>query len=273
MTFIFTKPTEVKSPVVINVPHAGTEIPDWCRASFAATDPFILKRDSDLYVDELYANAKNFGIPLLATTISRYVIDLNRDPTARDASFALGGPVTENPMHLGLIAHKTMIGNELLKVPLPANELARRVELYHQPFHDELMRLMIAAKNKFGFALSLEGHSMPSEGSRGHIDNGQKRAEIVLGTCDGKSIDPKLVKIIREHFESHGLSVAENSPYKGAYVTQTYGKPVLGLHSILVEINRKLYMDEATHAKKPAEFARLKIVLDGLMGKLALVGI
>lgn len=261
-------PKEPAFPLIVSVPHAGTNIPDDVVNSFASQDAAVLKRDVDLFVDELYDCVPVYGGTLVVTKISRYVIDLNRDAKDRDASFVKGGHEIPNPRNLGLIANKTTRDERLLKEPLTPEELERRIADYYKPFHDRLHDLIRETKRKAGFTIHIDAHSMPSRGTTAHTDAGRERADIVLGDRNGTSCAGSLTLMIHKHFEHAGLSVRQNDPYQGGFITASLGQPDANVHSIQIEINRKLYMDEESFAKKEPEFENLRSVIENLIYKV-----
>lgn len=260
------KPTH---PLVVSVPHAGTEIPDVAQKSFVHTDPLFLTRDSDLYVDELYQAVPALGGVLLSTTICRYVIDPNRDPQIIDASFVAGAPVLASPPKLGIVAHQTMLGESLLTRPLTHAEYQNRLTAFYQPFHDALENLIAESVARFGYCLHIDAHSMPSVAKAGHPDAaGTKRPDVNPGDRFGTTCHPSLTQAIGHYFTEHGLAIHNNVPYEGGFICQHYGQPQKNRHSIQIELNRQLYMDEKSHDKLPDGFAKLKKTLTGFIEKI-----
>lgn len=258
------------TPLIVSVPHSGKEIPDEVQKSLVNSDPIFLTTDSDLFVDELYESVPSHGGTLLVTPFCRYVIDLNRDANEWDSTFVEKAPTASNPKHLGLVAHKTMKGDKLLKAPLTQSELKKRIELYYAPFHNQLKKIIQDTKDKFGFCIHIDAHSMPSRGVQGHADSGAKRADVCLGDLDGKSCDARFTKWIEEHFQKSGHSVNRNIPYRGGFITEHYGRPSESVHTIQIELNRKLYMNEKTHEKLDATFQKLKNTIDEMLIKVSI---
>ncbi len=257
-----------RAPLVVSIPHAGAEIPPDLKKFFVRDDPLLLTRDSDLYVDRLYDFVPSLGGRLLWTTICRYVIDPNRPPDEVDASFVEGAPRLEHPQPLGLVAHKTMAGEPLLTRPLTRAELDHRVQTYYRPFHDTLTQLIAETQKEFGYCIHIEGHSMPSVATEGHPDKGRVRDDVDLGDRRGTSCAREMVEKIRQPFEAAGLRVSLNNPYQGGYITRFFGKPAEGVHSVQIELNRRLYMNEATHEILPQPFDALKKNLHRLISQL-----
>jgi len=128
------------------------------------------------------------------------------------------------------------------------DEALRRIELLYKPYHRTLRQLVHRTARAFGHALLIDCHSMPSTSvSR---DDGVK-ADIVLGDRYGTSCAALLTDLVDATLRRRGYSVVRNKPYAGGFITEHYGEPALGRHALQIEINRALYMDERTLAKKP----------------------
>lgn len=261
----FAAPTHGRTPVLVEVPHAGLAIPELLRDDILAGEE-TRKRDADLFVDELYAQAPRHGAALLSARISRYVVDLNRAPddfelgAAEDASGRIGQP-------RGVVWRVTTDGRPALRTPLDAATVSRRIELYHAPYHVRLRDELELIKQRFGFVVLVAGHSMPSAVRRGARDI-ERRADIVPGSLGGSSCDPRLLELVEQHFRAAGLSVRHDDPYRGGFTTGHYGRPALGQHAIQIEINRALYMDELSCLRKAENFARLQQLLGDLVARL-----
>lgn len=265
------EPKDKLHPLIISVPHAGTVIPDEIKSSFVKTDFHFLNFDCDWYVDKLFDFAPELGVTLLTTDIGRYVIDLNRDANEVDASFVEGAPKKENPKNLGLVSHKTIKGETLIKKPITQKELNDRIEKYYRPFHDKLENLITQTKKHFGFCIHIDAHSMPSKGELAHSDAGQERKDIVLGDQFGKSCSPLLTELVEHHFIKAGLSVSRNVPYAGGFITQNYGKPTQDVHTLQIEHNRKLYMNENSNEILPKRFESLQKTLHNLVTNVKVI--
>jgi len=252
-------------PLVVSVPHAGKNIPDELLEHFTKKNKLFLTSDTDLYVNELYKQTPNIGGTLIVTNIARSVIDPNRDANARDASFVQGGPETASPLFLGLVPQKTMKGEQLLKAPLTQEQLNHRIKKYYQPFHAALRNQIDITVKRYGYCIHIDAHSMPSVGNVGHVDSGSERPDMDLGDCYGKSCDEKLIATIENCFQNAGLSTSRNEPYKGGFITQNYGRPDQNIHTIQIEINRALYVNEETHEKLPEKFEKLSAIITSML--------
>lgn len=232
-------------PLVVSVPHAGTRVPDE-DAPLLALEGTALLRDADLYVDRLCAEVPTLGVPVIRAGVSRYVLDVNRAPDDVDREVCGELERTQRVSTRGLIWRVTTDGGAVLKRTLSRRELESRIDRIHRPYHDALARMLEERRERFGFAVLLDAHSMPSTGRPGHSDPGSRRADIVPGDVRGAACAPSLSRAVIQHFEERGFIVRPNDPYMGGYITRQHGRPARGIHAIQLEMNRDLYMDEET---------------------------
>ena len=254
---------------MLSVPHAGVATTGFESEVAPSLD---VRCDADLMVDTLYqvGVGESGGVwlgPYVVATLSRFVCDMNRD--ADDVSL-LAVPEHPRPGNAdgrGFVWTVTTNGSPALARPLSlaAWEARRAV---HAAYHAALSESLEAARRRFGYAVLLDGHSMPSVGRTGHKDPGRARAEVVPGDRDGTSCSPALSRLVGQHFEAEGYAVAFNDPYRGGFITTHHGRPADGIHAIQVELRRDLYMDEATFTAKPEGFRRLQRSLAGLLAAL-----
>lgn len=225
-----------------------------------------LGRDADLYVDQLYEHAPEHGASMLIAHISRYVCDLNRSEHDVDARAAEGGTATSAPH--GLVWRTTTEDRPALLGPLPRAELERRLEEIYRPYHAALEQLINEKHERFGFAILLCAHSMPSFGRAGHRDPGRARADIVPGSRGGTTAHASVRQVADNAAAEFGWTVRHDDPYRGGFSTAHYGRPERGVHAIQVELARRLYMDEQSLAKTPHGFAETQRFCDRLVEQL-----
>lgn len=265
MYFSVTEPRSAPTPVVVEVPHAGLSVDALSLATLAAPAR-SLGRDADLYVDELYAAAPEYGASMLVAHLSRYVCDLNRSETDVDSRAVDGGTAASAPH--GLIWRSTTEARPALLGPLSRDELMRRLDHIYRPYHRALAELIEDKKRRFGFAILLCAHSMPSFGRAGHADPGQARADIVPGSRGGTTTDPAVRRVTEETAESFAWTLRHDDPYRGGFSTAHYGRPADDVHAIQIELARRLYMDEQSLAKSPQGFARTQRFCNELVQRL-----
>jgi N-formylglutamate deformylase len=264
--FDLHEPSGPETPLVVEVPHAGLVV-DAASSWTLAAPVRALAQDADLYVDELYADAPKHGATLIAAQLSRYVCDLNRSETDVDPIAVEGAPAGRAPH--GPVWRSTTHGQPALYAPLPPAELNRRLESIYRPYHRALGEALARKKQRFGFAILLCGHSMPSTGRLASGAPGAVRADVVPGSRGGTTTSARVLQTIDATAEAWGFSVRHDDPYRGGYSTGHYGRPDRRLHAVQVELSRRLYMDEDGLKKKPSNFERCKDFCSSLVARLA----
>lgn len=263
-SFVLTIPNQGATPVLVEVPHAGVAVPDGLDPPVAAAVDDI-ERDADLYVDDLYSGASAQGATVLASRVSRYVVDLNRAPDDVDDSTVRDHPAPRGSQPRGVVWRVTSDAKPILPRPLTHAELVERLERFHAPYHAVLEEQLRRLRDRFGFAILLAAHSMPSTGRIAHADRSVRRADIVPGTRGRTTADGRLIDLVSSHFRAAGLTVRHDEPYRGGWSTGRYGKPAEAWHALQIEINRALYMDERTAKPRGEDFDRLRVLLDALV--------
>ena len=268
------RPVAQLLPVVVASPHSGAIYP----RAFLDASPLeldLLRRSEDCYVDRLGAGAVAIGALLLRAHFPRVFLDVNREPWELDPEmFAEPLPnyvKTRTPrIAAGLGTIPRLVGNglEIYRAKLTFREARQRVESLHAPYHAQLAALVEETRRQFGQALLIDLHSMPSASWGGRWPKGARGADIVLGDRHGTACSRGIAAAAGAHLSDRGYSVVRNDPYSGGYTTRRYGRPDEGRHALQVEINRALYMDEATLAPK-AGFAQLSRDLTALFECLA----
>ena len=265
-SFFAQLPAPAPGPVVVSVPHAGIGVSGFDAALSPDLD---VRCDADLHVDRLYRVGEAGGPPAcLAARLSRFVCDLNRHPDDVSASAVPSHTAPRNTDGRGFIWAVTTTGAPALRRPLTNEEWQARAAI-HAAYHGAMTQALERARAQFGFAILVDGHSMPSRGKQGHKDPGRRRADVVPGDRDGTSCAPALSRHVGDYFRAKGFSVAFNDPYKGGFITAHHGQPAAGIHAIQIELSRDLYMDETTYAPHPAGFPRLQAVLAELLTSLS----
>ncbi len=236
--------------VVFASPHSGANYPpEFIHAS--RLDAVMLRRSEDSFVDEIFAAAPRYGAPLLKALFPRAYCDPNREAYELDqAMFADPLPAYANTTSarvaggLGTIAKVVNTGAEIYRSKLTFAEAEERIERCWRPYHDALAGLIDTTRKRFGSVILIDCHSMPSVGGPMDRDPGHKRPDFVLGNHHGATCAPKIIGTVESVLAGTGHHVALNNPYAGAYTTQHYGRPEAGVHTLQIEVNRALYMDE-----------------------------
>ncbi|SCX71140.1 N-formylglutamate amidohydrolase [Variovorax sp. EL159] len=264
------------TPLVLDSPHSGTVYPEDFQP---VCDLATLRRAEDTHVEKLYAFAPAMGAAWVEAHFPRSYLDANRDMSEIDTTMLDGpwaGPVSSDPRVLskvrlgkGLIWKLTDEGLPIYDRPLTVDEVRQRIDLCWQPYHAAVAQAIDDAHARHGYSIHINCHSMPAiAGSHATDFPGLAHADFVIGDRDGSTADPALSQKICEHLRAFGYSVDYNHPYKGVELVRRHGKPAENRHSIQVEINRKLYMDEATLALNEAGAARLQEHLQSMVAML-----
>jgi N-formylglutamate amidohydrolase len=255
-------------PLVLDSPHSGREFP----ADFdAAVTEAELREAEDCYVDELYAGARELGAPLLAAAFPRTYVDPNRHAGDVDLDLIDGEwpweyrPSGKAGIGKALIWRTLEDGRPIYSSRLKPERVFSRIERFHQPYHRALRDRLDAAHRRFGRVLHINCHSMRSVAGRQSADGeGSVRADFVLGDRDGTTCDPRFTGFVRAALAGMGYGVKVNDPYKGVELVRAYSDPKAGRHSLQIEINKRLYMDEQT-LQKNAGFDKIQAHLAELL--------
>jgi N-formylglutamate amidohydrolase len=272
--FSILAPVEQTIPLVFASPHSGQEYPPEFVAA-SRLDPLMLRRSEDAFIDRIFAAAPQFGAPLLRAHFPRAYVDPNREPYELDpAMFVDRLPDCVNARSprvaagLGTIARVVANGEEVYRHKLRFSEALARLEANYFPYHRALQQLLDATHARFGCYLLIDCHSMPSIGGPMDADPGLRRLDIVLGDCYGTSCGPKITALAEATLRGQGLTVRRNTPYAGGYTTRHYCRPAEGLHTLQIEVNRALYLDEDRIVPLP-EMQRLCAMMTALIEALA----
>lgn len=253
MHFAVVEPEGKETPVVVEVPHAGLGLDPEALAWLKAPARFI-GHDADLYVDELFVDAPRFGATLMTARLSRYVCDLNRSEQDLDERSAEEGRGNRAPH--GVVWRQTTEEHPALLRPLPHREIHRRLQSIYHPYHQALEAILERKIQRFGKAVLLCGHSMPSRSRTPRV--GVSRAQVVIGSQGRTTAAGAYVDAPATLAERHGWSVAHDDPYAGGYTTRRHGCPARNVHAVQVELSRALYMDEPSLARRPVGFAETR---------------
>jgi N-formylglutamate amidohydrolase len=264
-SFVIEQPTGPETAVLVEVPHAGVHVDALSLATMIASLRSA-GRDADLFVDDIFAGSPGLGATFLAARTSRFVVDLNRARDAFDALAVEGGQAQELPR--GVVWRTTTEGERIVDAPLPRAELARRLREVYDPYHTAIAAIVAEKRARFGYAVLLCAHSMPSTGRRGHVDLGRGRADIVPGTRGRSSADGRLIDRVDAAAARAGFSIKHDDPYKGGFSTGHYGQPASGVHAIQIEMARRLYMDENRLVPSPDGMARVRAFAEDLVRAL-----
>jgi N-formylglutamate amidohydrolase len=253
--FEILEPAELRGPVAFNSPHSGCVYP---RAFLTAArlDLATLRRSEDCFVDELLLGVVRRGHPLMRAHFPRCFVDVNREPYELDPRMFDGRlPSFANTRSmrvaggLGTVARVVGDAQEIYDQRIPVDDALRRIEALYKPYHRTLRKLVTRIHRDFGTAVLVDCHSMPS--TAGPKDE-RPRADIVIGDRYGTSCVGVIADAVELTLRECGYTVSRNKPYAGGFITEHYGNPAAGLHSVQLEINRGLYMDERRFERSKA---------------------
>lgn len=269
-------PLEQKIPFVFASPHSGSDYPPaFVRTS--ALDSASLRKSEDVCVDQIFASVVDFGAPLIRALFPRAFLDPNREPYELDPTmFEDDLPSYVNTRSprvvagLGTIAKVVADGANIYTGKLRFAEVKQRIHACYYPYHRALRELVEATKQRFGYCVTVDCHSMPSVGGPMDVDPGLQRVDFVLGDRFGMSCARAFISAAELTLKAHGYHVVRNRPYAGGYTTRRYGQPIRHLHALQIEINRKLYIDERTYTLLQ-DFQSLKKTITALVTALVSV--
>ncbi len=271
--FEIVEPAKWRAPIIFNSPHSGSAYPN-AFLNASRIDLPTLRRSEDSFMDELIADLSGRGFAVARVHFPRSYVDVNREPYELDPRMFIGRlPSFANTRSmrvaggLGTIPRVVGDGQEIYRERLSVDEALGRIEALYKPYHRALRRLINKAHQAFGTVILVDCHSMPSVGvSRDE----PRRPDIVIGDRYGTSCAGLLPDVVEEIMSGLGYSIGRNKPYAGGFITEHYGNPASGLHTVQLELNRAIYMDERRRERGP-RFAQVVADFAKLADALALV--
>jgi N-formylglutamate amidohydrolase len=263
-------PEQPASPVVLSVPHAGR---DYSAALLEASrvPREVLETLEDRLVDRLVWRAVKDGAAAFVARAPRAEIDLNRDEREIDPAQVAPPPPAAALLQsartrggLGLVPSRIAGSGAIWLRRLGQDELKRRIESVHRPYHAALAAALAAARDRFGIAILLDCHSMPPRPPAG----GVRPATLVFGDRHGTSTAPAFLEAALAAARSLGFAAACNAPYAGGYIVARHGAPREGVHALQLEIDRSAYLDTALREPGPA-FDRAATLIAAVAAALA----
>ncbi|MFM9935654.1 MAG: N-formylglutamate deformylase [Novosphingobium sp.] len=214
-------------PLIIAFPHGGSDL-----AGLEFASPWAARLDADWWIAEVHAFARAMGATMIATRISRSVIDCNRDPSG--ASLYPGQATT------GLVPPTTCAGDPLCAAPCP-EEIARRRSAYFEPYHHALAGEIARLRAVHGRVVLYDAHSIRSRIPR--LFEGEL-PQFNIGTNGGASCAAELEAGVAQIAAASGYSHVLNGRFKGGWTTRHYGRPEHGVHAIQMELAMRGYLAE-----------------------------
>jgi N-formylglutamate deformylase len=252
--------TRGQSPLIVSIPHCGEHLPAWLAPRLSVAGRAL--QDTDWYLTHLYDFLQEMDVTVIAATHARYVVDLNRPPD--DTSLYPGQNTT------GLCPLTTFHEDAVYIAGAEPNaqEILVRRDAYWRPYHDALAQELERIRQRHGYAVLWDAHSI-----RSHVPRffAGELPHLNLGTADGQSCDVSLTEAMLQTVQD-GLSPYSwvvNGRFKGGYITRHYGCPEQGVHAVQMEMAMRTYMNEDPPWVWDAEKARpAQRLLQSLMAAL-----
>jgi len=261
-------PTVEAIPLICDSPHSGSVYP----ADFQTVLPTsVMRWAEDAYVDELWSSVPRHGGTLLCAEFPRSYVDVNREPDDIDPNILAEPwttevhPTDKSRLGYGLFWH-SINGQPIYDRKLWVGELENRISTYYEPYIAALWAQVERMVSVYGRVWHLNLHSMPSD-TFAALGQGGQLPDFVLGDRDGTTCDPTLTGIVEDFLTGCGYRVSRNDPFKGVALVAKIGQPSAQRHSLQIEVNRALYMNEHTFEKSEG-FGGLQRDVDALVSHL-----
>ncbi len=250
-------------PILLSVPHCGTFFPEDVKDQFK---PGLISKpdDTDWFVHKLYDFAPAMGITMVYANVSRWVIDLNRDPQSKPL-YNDGRVIT------ALCPTTDFLGQSIYndnRTSVDEREVERRLDLFYWPYHQELQRQMNSLHDKFGEVLLWDCHSIRQQVPSIHKE---KFPDLILGDADGASAAEQFISATLTILKQSAYSVSHNHPFKGGYITRSFGKPKEQRHTLQLEMTKVNYMNDAEIAYDERRADEMRKVLKEVFKELIML--
>lgn len=238
----------VKYPLILSMPHSGSYFPpEFLEQVNSSVE--VMRHNEDIFVDELFQQATDAGVPTIKMLVSRSVIDLNRDRLELDPTMFYNYPKNKDILYdkhcrvgLGVIHRINYLREPLYKGLLDYKEVEARLKNLYDTYHNRLQQIIQKCLKKFGFCMVLDCHSMPSKICS--IIDDRSGIDVCLGNLFSQSCPQDMSDFLAGQFWDKNYKVEFNCPYSGAFITFNYCQPRRKMYTLQLEINRVLYADE-----------------------------
>lgn len=257
-------------PVIYDVSRSGRFYP----IDFRSPLPFSVVHDNvSVYLEEFYCTAPEAGATMLYAMFPNTYIDNNRneldiDPGLLDGEWPVPLKPSVSLRGLGLLKTKSRYGEAFHEGKFPVADVIARLENYYRPYHAELKDNIDRMHKAWGFVYQISCHCMSAVGAPTHPDPGQNRADFCIGNLEGKTATYEFMEFLHGSITELGYTCTINMPYTGGELNSRYGRPEAGIESVMLEINKKLFMDVKTF-KKTNDFEKIRFDLQKLMQKIS----
>ncbi|MBK9193218.1 MAG: N-formylglutamate amidohydrolase [Crocinitomicaceae bacterium] len=249
--YLINEATSKKIPIIISIPHCGTEFPDELRENYLPEQVASID-DTDWFLQDLNDFAPSMGITVVYAKYSRWVIDLNRDPKSVPL-------YNDGRLITGLTTTTDFVGNPIYKNGKEPDqkEVERRLDTYFWPYYSKVQEHLDSRIQEFGKVLLWDAHSI-----RRIVKTIRPEPfpEMILGDNDEKSADKKLIDCTLKNLGTT-YQVNHNDPFKGGHITRYFGNPAKNIHALQLERNKNLYMDDSERKFDLARANKMREVL------------
>jgi N-formylglutamate deformylase len=261
--FSLRPPAGPEVPLLVSIPHTGVEVPEAVAGRFASNDVAALP-DTDWHLHTLYDFVPLLGAWTVYARYSRYVVDLNRSPD--------GAALYPGRQETGLVPLSTFRSRPIYRrgEEPTHHEVAARREQFWAPYHAELQTRLSALRERFGYALLWDAHSITS---RVPLFFEGELSGLVLGDVDGTSAHPAIADAVLRAVSTSPYRWTRNTPFKGGYITRAYGRPHERIHALQLEMGQRLYMqEEPPFAYDGALAQKLRLTLGAVLSRFVDAG-
>lgn len=257
--YYIIEPKAPKVPIIISVPHSGTEFPEEIEDDYLEVQKKVLD-DTDWFVHHVYDFASELGITVIRAKYSRWAIDLNRDPESKPL-------YNDGRIITGLCSTTDFFGKPIYKAAKDPTkgEVERRLEHYYWPYYSKVQSLLDERKTEFGKVLLWDAHSI-----RHLVKTIQKDSfpDMILGNDNLKTASSEIIKTAIETLKKGAFQINHNSPFKGGHITRYFGRPDQKQYALQLEMNKILYMDDTEIDYDSERSNNVKSVLKPVFEKL-----
>ena len=236
------RPRDGRVPVVAHIPHDSTLIPRSVREEIVVDDDELrneLIRLTDWHTDDLFAALADRGVTRFVNRLSRFVFDPERFLDEDLEPTALKGQ--------GVVYTRGTAGQRLREADPELR--AQRIEALYRPYHAALDQVVGDSLDGFGRCTLIDCHSFPSVPLPSELDQAADRPDICIGT-DAAHTPPELAAAVERAFSAEGFSTKRDSPFVGAFVPGGFYGRDTRVRSVMIEVRRGLYIDEATAERR-----------------------
>ena len=251
--FKVIEPTKNKVPFILSIPHSGTNIPS-NKLNFYNKDQLKLKEDTDWHLDKLYDFAPKLGITTVMANYSRWLVDLNRNPKNK--------PLYNDGRIITSVCPTTNFnGNPIYNdnYKMDEKEISHRIEDYFLPYHSHIKNLIEKLIEKFPVVILWDAHSIKRNVPTIH---NQPFPDLIIGNNDDKSCSGKITEIVNHQLSKFNFNITKNQPFKGGYITRSFGFPKNNINAIQLEMSKDLYMSESETKYDFKKAGKIKNVLE-----------